>query len=337
MAAVCNTAYSNFLWGCQIITEGAITSLYELKDLLCDPEGLQKTCLVALSILQGINCYRDQPCLPKFEKMLDIANSFDFYNFLKIPYHLFHLVDSDKIDEFQTLNEIEKALCTAWIGREGIERDPDIHLFAQKCLEDLLGHMNQFEIAFIDDARFKIMLQEWLVEKLNANPVDYPMHWYRDRIDLSRMAVIQKKDTRFETASNFAFIWVDLMCAPAFLGEWKLLDLASAAASIGKYRLFFWVPSQNLDSWIRGVLCTAFMLKFCDACTCLMRGNLGTATKKRAQWDLVVSAAEFLFNFSALCKVRMPVVIFLTFVAKSLGVASIISRPNRCYFEEAVP
>jgi hypothetical protein len=150
------------------------------------------------------------------------------------------------------------------------------------------------------------------------------------------MAVIQKADTKFEPAANFAFICVDLMCVPAFLGEWKLLDLASAADSLGNFRLFFWVPSQNLDHWIRGVLCTAFLLKFCDACTCLMKGNLGATTKKRAQWDLVVSAAEFLFNFAALCKARTPAVIFLTFVAKSLGVASIISRPNRCFFEEAV-
>ncbi|MBA2369736.1 MAG: hypothetical protein H0V82_12030 [Candidatus Protochlamydia sp.] len=337
MADIWNTAYSNLIWGCQSIQESAIKSVIELNEVLHDPEGFQKICLVALSILQGINYYRDKPCLPKFEKMLDIANSFDFYSFLKIPYHLFYLVDSDKIDEFKTLNEIEKALCANWIGREGIDRDPEIHLFAQKCLSDLLEHMTQFEVAFVNDARFKSMLHQWLVEELNVHAAAYPAYWDQSRIDINGIAVIQIEDTKFETASNFAFICVDLMCVPAFLGEWKLLDLISTAESLGKFRLFSWMPSHNLDSWIRGVLCTAFLLKFCDACTCLMRGNLGPATKKRAQWDLVVSAAEFLFNFAAFCKVRTPAVIFLTFIAKSLGVASIISRPNRYFFEEIVP
>lgn len=337
MQGYCREAYAYLAPYCEAVKQGVSTSIIELNEVRQDPEGFQRICLVALSILEGINYYTGRTYLPKLVAALDVANSLDFYGFLKIPYHFFHVIDPDKIDEFRTLICLEHVLCVNWgLGTEnenGQLQDPAVHDFAKHCLADLLSHMSVHDLASVDDEKFKTTLQEWMIDELAAYPDLGREEWDRRAIDLSQLEVVQKKDSWLETLANLTFIGVDVGCVPLFLNEWNLIDLGAWAANLGRFRALSWVPNQCLDTWVRVGLCAGFFLRFLDACHALKEGEAGEATTKRAQWERILSAAEFLFNFSLLCRASPPIVIFLTFVAKSIGIAAIVYRPNVCYFE----
>lgn len=334
MQGYCREAYGYLEPYCEAIKQGVSTTIIELNEVRQDPEGLQRICLVALSILEGVNYYTGRTYLPKLVAALDVANSLDFYGFLKIPYHFFHVIDPDKIDEFHTLSCLENVLCVNWgLGirnENGLLQDPAVHLFAKHCLADLLAQMSVNDLASVDNEKFKATLQEWVVDELTA----HPQHgWDAALIDLSQLEVAQKRDSWLETLANLTFMGVDVGCVPLFLDEWNLLDLGGYATSLGKFRALSWVPNQSLDTWVRIGLCAGFLLRFLEASRVLREEEVGETTIKHAQWERVLSAAEFLFNFSILCRASQPIVIFLTFVAKSIGIATIVYRPNVCYFE----
>ncbi len=337
MQGYCREAYAYLAPYCEAVKQGVCTTIVELNEVRQDPEGFQRICLVALSILEGINYYYGRTYLPKLVAALDVANSLDFYGFLKIPYHFFHVVDPDKIDEFHTLICLEDVLCENWgqgiQNERGQLQDPAVHAFAKQCLADLLSHMSVNDLASVDNDKFKRVLQEWLVDELATHPDQRQEGWDTGLIDLSQLEVVQKKDSWLETLANLAFIGVDVGCVPLFLHEWDLIDLGSWAANLGRFRAFAWVPNQCLDTLVRVGLCAGFFLRFLEACRALNEKEVGEATAKRAQWERVLSAAEFLFNFSVLCRASPPIVIFLTFVAKSIGIAAIVYRPNIGYFE----
>lgn len=337
MLACCRRACS-FLYPCLDGAKQALAkTVIELNEVRRDPEGFQRICLVALSALEGINYYFNKNYLPKLVQVLDVANSFDFYGFLKIPYYLFHAIDSDRIDEFKTLESLEHVLCENWnrgtADSQGVRRDPQVYSFARTCLEALLEQMNENDWAYIDDRTFKAALKQWMIGEV-VNAPQYSSQWSSDCINLSSLKIAQKKDSWLETLANINFIVVDIICIPTFLRDWNLMNLQFYANRLGQYRLFAWVPNQSLDTWVRIGLCTGFLLRFLEAWRCLSQSQIGRSTIKRAQWELVVSAAEFVFNSSILYRAPIPVVLFFTFVAKSLGVISIICRPNTHYFEE---
>ncbi|WP_068467008.1 hypothetical protein [Candidatus Protochlamydia phocaeensis] len=303
-----------------------VTALNKVRS---DPEGFQRICLVALSILQGINYYTGKHYLPDLVRVLDTANALDFYGFLKIPYHLFNTLDSDKIDEGRTLDVLEDVLCRNWnqgsILADGRRQDPQVRVFAQDCLSGLLDQMHENDWAYQDSAVFKQALYTWLVEELRLQP---RVTWDVSLIDLAGLQIIQKEDSWLETLTNATFMVVDTLCIPAFLQEWNIINLSRQANWLGQFRLFSWVPNQKLDDWIRVGLCLGFLLGFLEAARCLCESNLGRVTRMRAKWSLAVSAAEFVFNFAILCQARLPVIIGLTFIAKSIGVFSIVYRPQ---------
>lgn len=337
MQGYCREAYTYLVPSCEAVRQGASTAMIELNEVRQDPEGFQRICLVALSVLEGINYCCGCTCLPKLAAALEVANSLDFYGFLKIPYHFFHVIDPDKIDEFHTLTCLEHVLCVNWgIGvqsEKGKLQDPHVHDFAKHCLSGLLSHMSVNDLASVDDKKFTTTLQEWMVDELTARPNLNLAGWEKGVIDLSLLEVVQKKDSWLETLANLTFMAVDIGDVPTCLNEWNLIDLGAWASTLGSFRLLSWVPSQSLDTWVRVGLCAGFFLRFLEACRLLREKELGEVTARRAQWERLLSASEFLFNFSVLCRASPPVIIFLTFVAKSIGIALIVYRPNVCFFE----
>ncbi len=331
--AVC-TSLTNY---CEKAQQTILTTILEINEIRLDPEGFQRICLVALSILQGINYYCERPYLPQLVAILDISNTLDFYGFLKIPYQLFHAIDSNKIDEFRTQKQLEHQLCLNWgIGQEneeGLKQNSTIHDFSQASLRTFLKQMSAYDLAWIDDKEFSQVLQKWMVGELTAQPDHLLNGCTAHQIDLQKLKVIQKENTWLENLTDLTFLTVDVICVPTFLRDLNLLELASYANSLGRFKLFSWVPGQSLDTWVRGGLCIGFFVRFLETCRTLKYDRLGESTKKRAYWELAVSITEFAFNISAFSQVREPVVIFLTFIAKSIGIASLAYRPSPHFFE----
>jgi hypothetical protein len=193
--------------------------------------------------------------------------------------------------------------------------------------------MSTHDLACIDDAKFSQLLQKWIIDERRAFPEQLPDTWLASQVDLQNLKVIQKDDSWLENLSDLTFLVVDVICVPTFLRDFNLIDLASYANKLGKFRVLSWVPGQSLDTWVRGGLCLGFLLRFLEASRSIRYDRLGESSQKRAYWELAISISEFVFNFSAFCQAKVPVVIFLTFIAKSIGVASLVYRPNVHYFE----
>ncbi|MCE2983633.1 MAG: hypothetical protein LW832_08715 [Parachlamydia sp.] len=310
---------------------GAQKTIDNLTDLLCDLEGLQKVCLAAHALLELVSVYQNKQVLAKFRASLNIANSFDLYGFLKIPNRYIHPIDLECLDEARLLNTLEKILCRCWIDQE-MTNDPQIRHFAQQCIQKLIDDLTEDEWTEMTRDDFALMLQNCIEERLQAID-DLPQNWSREAIDLSLLPINHFEKSWSEKIGECFFVSVDLLCVPAFLGEWEVIDLDRYSAQLGRSRLLAWTTRYSLDDWIRAGLCAGFLLQMLNALHCLLLSNPSPIVRKRAGWDLVVSATELVFNLSALCNARAPVVFFLTFVAKSTGVFSILFRPDRPYFE----
>lgn len=303
--------------------------------IMGDAEALQKSCILAHSILLGSNLYFHTNRLPKLIEILDTAQSFDFYGFCKLPRYLIHSYQAEKIDEYALLDRLEAVLCDKWdVGqtdKNGALRHPAIHHFAKEQLNAFLTQMIEDDVDFCTEDECRTSLKNWLSLALKENKEGYDP----DIIDLSSLAIPIKKFSWLEILADISFIIVDIGCIPDFLQQWEIIDLSTLCNHFFSCRAFSWLPQTRIDDYVRSFMCVGFMLQFFEALRCLTQSDLNSEDKKNAKWILAVTSTEFLYNLTILQKRDIRLITFLAFIAKSIGVMAFLMKPDHSFFSDS--
>lgn len=296
--------------------------LSHLNDLRKDPDAFQKICQVAIAIIQGIGWYRGKVYLEKVVTLLDAANVDDFYDFLSIPYEILYPYNTERIDEEKLLDSLERYLSRQLLKQEGIDTIREI---TQQILTEFLKEMEAKETAFRKAPHFRTQLQNRFSQESHL----FTQKGFRlDRINLDEMEIPLKKVSIFTSLEWVTKTFASLACIPDFLQEWNVIDLSGKAEALGKYRLLSWLPNQSLCQWVKGAWCLGFLFQFLEACRVLILTKPSAQERREAKWSLASSAAEFVFNFAAYQN-REPILVTLfIFIAKSIGLLSILSKRN---------
>lgn len=300
-----------------------------------DPEALQKSCILAHSILLGSNLYFHTTRFLKLIEVLDVAQSFDFYGFCKLPRYISHTYQAERIDGTALLNTLETVLCDKWDigqpGNDGDLQDPNVRQFAKDQLDAFLTLMMEDGIDYRTEDEFRTALKNWLSLALRKNKEGFDP----DIIDLSSLSIPLKKSSWLEVLADFSFIFADIFCVPDFLQQWNIIDLSSISNRLGSFQAFSWLTKWSLDEYVRGAMCFGFAMQFFEALHCLVQPDLKPEHAKSAKWLLVVSTTEFLYNSAILQKKDIRLITFFAFIAKFTGVASFLMQPEHSFFSDS--
>lgn len=310
-------------------------TVIQFNKIKCDPEAFQKTCIIAHAIIREINFSCHTHYLPHFVEVLDVAPSFDFYGFCRLPRYFLHPYAPQCLDEYPILDQLEVVLCDNWgLGSpddEGQNRDPSVRQFAQEQLAAFLERMVEEDLDFRTEGEVKDVFYNWLEATLEEEPEEgFDSH----NIDLQELVISLKKESWLEKMSEAVFIGVDIACVPSFLRIWSLIDLVPYAEVIGRFPFLSWVPEHNLDDWIWGAMGVGHMLKFLNAATSLWKGGLMPAETKDAKWLMAASVAECFYAFSNLHNNNHRLINFLALIAKSLGLLAFCLASKPTFFND---
>ena len=312
----------------------AVSTLNEIRK---NPETFQKTCIIAGSIIQGINFTFRTKYLPELVRILDTAQELDFYGFCRIPFYIFHPYVPERIDEYAVLDQLETILCKNWeMGKpdgKGKLRAPIVRKFAKGRLEELLEMMDEFDYDLRTENEFKKILKNHLVKYLE----EYPKLYSRDEfdpglIDIGDLKVDLKPSSFLQVLSDAIFMVVDIACVPSFLQEWSLIDLSYFSYKGGSTSIFGQLLQKSLDDWIRGAMCLGFLFQIMEAFRSLYIDPLTHGERNNAKRIIGAAIAECLYNGAILLKRDLRLITFFAFVAKSLGLVQILLIPKTSFF-----
>lgn len=300
-----------------------------------DPEAFQKTCLVALAAIQGINIHFQKNYLPKFISVLNHAPAFDFYGFCRLPWIYLHPYTAARLDEYDLLNQLEVILCQNWhLGspdKEGRNRDPLVYQFAKEQLSAFLEEIQDKNLDFCTEEEVKTTLSLWFEKRLEKNPKkDFDPH----EINLQDLKIKLKESSWMESLREKTFALIDIACVPDFLQGWGLIDLSSCTQFIGRIPLIAWMTKYSLDNWVWGMLCFGHGLNVIDACHSLLKGGLTPGEAKNAKWVIAASTAESIYSLSILQRKDFKVINCLALIAKSLGLIAYLVTEKPTYFND---
>lgn len=306
--------------------------------VLSDVEAFQKTCILGESIIQAFNLYYQTNYLTEFVNFLDIAQSFDFYGFCRIPRYFFLPYQADRIDDNALLDDLEIVLCENWgIGECEDPKeygDPDVHQFAKEQLTAFLTHMSEEEIAYHSEEDLRTALKNCLFLTLKKNKDNTPEGFDPDFIDLNSLSIPLKKTRVLEVIIDFTFIFVDIGCIPVFLQEWSLINLSGVADRLSQIRFLSWISQQSLDDNVRRLMCAGFILQFFNALYTLCLTDQ-SEDAKAAKWMMAASAAEFLYNLTILKRKNIRIITGFAILAKSIGLIQFMITPKPSFLTDA--
>lgn len=306
--------------------------------VLSDVEAFQKTCVLGESLIRAFNLYYHTNYLTEFTKFLDIAQSFDFYGFCRIPRYFFLPYRADRIDENTLLDDLETVLCEEW-GLGGYDEDPneyydpDVHQFAKEQLAAFLAHMGEEEVAYHSEEGMRTALKNYLVLSLKKNKDNVHADFDPDFIDLNSLPIPLRKNRVLEVIIDFTFIFVDIGCIPVFLQEWSIVNLSSVVDRLSQIKFFSWIGQQNLDDNVRKLMCVGFILQFFNALYTLHLTDKPEDAKD-AKWMLAASAAEFLYNITILKRKNIRIITGFAILAKTLGLIQFLMIPKPSYLTD---
>lgn len=315
-------------WDC------ATTTFSALDEIRHDMTAFKKSCLIILSIIQGINFYRHTNYLSSLTHVLDYAPSFEFYGFCRLPhYFLFYL--PEQIDEQALLDDLETVLCGNWnlgaLDESEKLRDPAIHARAKQELTHLLEAISEGDEAFASIEEVRKVTAKFLQESLavqNTLGVD------PNAIDLKDLTVTFKRSSFIKKISEITFVLVDMACFPSFLQGWSLVDLSSLGSVIGRIPLFSRAAGLFcLDDWIWAGTCIGDTLDAGRFGWSLLFQKLKPDQKKRNQWGLVVAITDFVYSFLILQKSDPRIIVACGLIAHSTSLASFFFSPKTVFFE----
>jgi hypothetical protein len=315
------------------VSQSLASTILSLDKIRRDPEAFQKTLLIALSIIRGLNYHCNTHYLPNLIKVLDQAPSFDVYGFCRLPHELTHPYRPECLDEYAILDRLEVILCNNWqLGRpddKGDNRDYAVRMFAKVQLAAFLNKMVDDSQDFRNEADVKIVMQHWFERTLQANP---EAGFNPQCIDLHMLPIAIKEPSFLDSLKMVIFIFVDIACVPAFLQGWSLIDLAPYANTIGKFSLFSWISYQSLDDWIWQGMCAGHLTHFLATGYSLWQGGMTPGETRNAKWLMAMSIAESGYCLSIILKHDPKLINILAFIAKSLGVLTFLLISRSTFF-----
>lgn len=316
----------------ELTKQAIVVTILTLDKIRKNPEALQKICILIESLIQAINFYKNTHYLPRLIQVLDIAYSFDFYGFCRVPKYLFHIYRAERFDEYLILDQLETVLCHNWKikNEEGLNRDQAVHAFAKQQLIELLEEMEEFNYDLKTEEEVKTLLQNRLKRSLKDIP---KKDFSPDAIDLKDLKIPLKENPFLEALCDAIFIGVDIACVPSFLQDWGLIDLSFISDGLGKIISLQRLPVKNLDEAIRGVMCFGFLVQVIKALQSLYLGGMSQAESRNAKLITAAGSAEFLYNLTILQKRDLRLIVFLAIIAKSLGLVQIVLEPESSYFD----
>lgn len=322
----CQEACACLTYCYESVMQTAASTIESLERGRRNPEVFQKTCILVSSTIQGFNFLAKSNRLPEFASILNMAQSFDFYGFCRLPRYIFHPYIPGRLDEDVILDQLETILCQNW--KMG-QRDRKVRTFAKERLVDLLEEMLELDFDVRTEAEFRTLLQDKMVDFLEHSPKQYPRGEFDPQlIDISALSVKLKRITFLEYLSDFIFIGIDIACVPSFLHDWAIFDLSLISNKLGR------IAYYSLDDWISAFMCIGYSILFIEAFRSLISDDLSRDERRNAKWIMVASVAETLYNGAILFKKELHVITFLAIGAKLLGLIQIWQSPKISFFTE---
>jgi hypothetical protein len=295
----------------------------------------------------------------------------DFYNIIKTPYSWFFPISADIIDENATLESLidtitgqlhppkkaEPANPTGNLDdleKKNLEHEKNIILLV---FQAQLVEMREKSYSYQSVDAFKKVLErrflwqnyEKLLEDnkkfLNLDETGIeniqPLLNQLKTVKLDGVKVTIHRTPFLERVNSWNWNAVDIGCVALYLQGWKFLDTAKLAASLGQYQGLQWLQNQHLDRWVVGLVCSAYLLKFVEACRKLRYASLTSEQRIQAQWDRFYASAEFILWLTVLLnqidkiKIDNTYIYCLAIIVKSIGLISIAARPKHQFFQKA--
>jgi hypothetical protein len=321
------------LSSCYEVAEQAFTaSILTCHEIIQDMEALQKACILGGSIIQGFNLCFQITYLAEFAKAIDIAQSFDFYGFCRIPSYLFSPYQPDRIDDYALLENLEAVLRNNW---DIEENDNTLHAFAKEQLVFFLTRMDEEEMAYRSEEEVRTSLRNTLFLALKKEKDHAPDGFDPDFIDLSSLSIPLKKTSVLTVLIDFTFLFVDIGCIPVFFQEWSLIDLSGFTNRLAQFRFLSWLPQQSLDDNVRRLMCTGFSLQFIKSLYTLCQAEVEPDERRAAKWMMAASAAECIYNYTILKRKNDGWIILFAIIAKSTGLILFLMTPKPTFFTDS--
>jgi hypothetical protein len=336
---------------CRATQRAYIFIVLKSKELRDNTNFFQKVCQVANAALQLIIIRSSQAAsLASFSFVLATANMHDFYRFLNHLRDIFVPVNANNLNENIILDDLVEYF-NAQIGVLPNEK-AQLREFLKAKLNAQLNQMLKYGDAYYNLEDFKKVLKTRLEKETAAEFNQYGfLQITLDQIKGVELTDLKKENEDYHVAywmrkaplteriMNLNWMVVDWGTVAVCFQEWKILDTAKWAARIGQYPGLQWVNNFRLSSWVIGLVCSAFGLKFYEAVRKLADEALTPQEKRNACWDAVSSLGEFILYgavfLNHIGKTRFDNVYIHCFaiVAKSLGLLSIATKPKHEFFK----
>jgi hypothetical protein len=119
------------------------------------------------------------------------------------------------------------------------------------------------------------------------------------------------------------------------LQEWKWIDTAKWAETVGQFHLQLFTDQRFLLGWVYVILAGGNLVNFVETWRKLINDPLSEEARKLAKWDRVASfvksifwGAEFLYLKDGK-KIKKSYIYVLSILAESLGIGSAIFNPSQ--------
>ena len=253
------------------------------------------------------------------------------------------------IDQKALLNSLIKVLCDHF--QTGYEEDDNslvtsvddaniVH-FAKAGLEKQFQEMDQPGDAFrtADDFNKKLEARFRALHAIHRNHEGADTAYDFENLDLMGLEVPLSSPSLIEKLEDFNWIMVDCGCLFLYLRDWELIPTARWAEQLGRTPLFSWMRNQQAEAWVRGIVCTAYLLRLSEAVGQLWNEELTEQGLRKVHWTVVGSFFELLSNVVAwgscngYWKISQTHLQILVIIAKGIGLTEIMTRPQMKFFE----
>lgn len=314
----------NFFHSIEICKKKAEVFYTQIEFLRLNMEAYQRIGQVTIAILEAFGLYYQTTVFPKLIKVLKVVNSHDFYDFFQIPHKLLYPLDANSIDEWAFLEKFHRLLASK-IDLNESKKEP-----LKDILESFISYIAQRNYGYKNQTEFQEGLKKWLLKHPRFQ-TDFKIQNLSE-IDFTHLEISVKKISIIERISRAFFYLSFMVCVPCYLIEWKLLNLSYIINKIGLKKLTF-LTEAFFNQVLTGSLVLAFLTQSTNEIMKLRYKKLTAHERKRTLWTTTVSTAESLFNLSVFIQCSQATIIFTTFVAKSLGLLSIILKQDPNFFE----
>ncbi|MFI0434196.1 MAG: hypothetical protein ACH350_00525 [Parachlamydiaceae bacterium] len=322
-----------------------LSAVVKCKDLRNNPDVYQKVGQIALATFQLIMIrYPSTAFLGKLSDVFSAVSMHDFCRALEIPRGVFAPIKALSIDECEVTHMLTCLLTDQNVSEQDFNALGNV---VKKCVKTQLQSMMAHDDAYqsLDDF---LRLVEVRLKKTDQSHGVWDVQFFQ-QIDLQKAIQDNHKyylpdqclrhTSTLQAIMNMNWAIVDLVTVAWTFKGWNLLDTAKYAEKLSQYRVFHWVKNQNLDVVLIGGVCTGFAWKILESIRKLRDDELTIQEKQQARWNVITSLAELTFfgviftNITGRTQIAGAYVEVFALVAKSLGLLSLLMRPEHKFFQ----